>query len=81
MVDQKDLFGQCEKSPPGPKGVSLAGRRYCDLSDEELALALHLELPGAMSEESLRATLAAYPTVRRENCIPSFGEAICRAPY
>jgi hypothetical protein len=53
---------------------------YRDLTDAELQQALENDLPGAMSEESLRATLAAYPNIRRENTITSMGEAICRVP-
>ena len=60
---------------PSEDGQVLKSLRYFrDLSEEELNAALAADTPGAMTEESLRATLSRHPMIRRENTIPSWGE-------
>lgn len=65
---QQDLgFGGVLVPQPQPP------KFFRDLSEAELQAHLVADTPGAQTEESLRATLAAHPEIRRENIECSWG--------
>lgn len=50
-------------------------RFFRDLTEAQLQQALDNQLQGAETEYTLRRQLERYPTVKRANTVPSWGES------